>query len=58
MLPKGFTVLSLIFLGKFFYFSSGTSDGDYVTLGYYEQDDFKTIVNYLDKTGLVSSICL
>ncbi|CAJ1441669.1 unnamed protein product [Effrenium voratum] len=37
---------------------SGLSDGEYVTLGYREEDDLRVIIDYLLKTNTVSSIGL
>eukprot|EP00930_Biecheleria_cincta_P004372 TRINITY_DN105287_c0_g1_i1.p1 TRINITY_DN105287_c0_g1~~TRINITY_DN105287_c0_g1_i1.p1 ORF type:complete len:482 (+),score=79.19 TRINITY_DN105287_c0_g1_i1:35-1447(+) len=37
---------------------SGLSDGDYVTLGYQEQDDLSTVIDYLSRVRTVSSIGL
>ena len=48
----------LISQGNFLKFRSGVSEGEYVTLGHHEQDDIKTVVEYLENTGLVTTICL
>lgn len=37
---------------------SGKSEGDYVTLGYYERHDVKCVVDYLRGSGRVSTISL
>jgi len=37
---------------------SGLSQGEYVSLGYYEKDDLAAVVNYLRNSGTVSSIGL
>ncbi|CAE7161381.1 yqkD [Symbiodinium pilosum] len=37
---------------------SGQSDGDYVTLGYNEEDDLRVVIDHLMVTGFVSSIGL
>jgi len=41
ILNSGITLFAFDFSG------SGRSDGEYVSLGYYEQDDVKIIVDYL-----------
>lgn len=46
------TVFSFDFSG------CGKSEGDYISLGWYEKDDVKTIVEYLRKSGTVSTIGL
>ncbi|CAD7938156.1 unnamed protein product [Amoebophrya sp. A25] len=37
---------------------SGLSDGDYVSLGFYEKDDLQTVTQYLRTTGYIGSIGL
>ena len=37
---------------------SGLSEGKFVTLGYFEQDDVATVVEYLDSMNLTSSVGL
>lgn len=48
----GMTVFTFDFSG------CGRSEGDWVTLGYKEQDDLKAVVNYLRLTRRVSVIGL
>ncbi|CAE7405093.1 yqkD [Symbiodinium natans] len=48
----GLTVFAFDFAG------SGQSDGEYVTLGYHEEDDLRVVIDYLVSTGQVSSIGL
>ena len=52
VLSIGATLLSFDFSG------SGLSDGEYVSLGAYEKDDLKTVIDYLREEGLTSSIAL
>eukprot|EP01113_Clastostelium_recurvatum_P046393 TRINITY_DN8124_c0_g1_i2.p1 TRINITY_DN8124_c0_g1~~TRINITY_DN8124_c0_g1_i2.p1 ORF type:complete len:478 (-),score=123.75 TRINITY_DN8124_c0_g1_i2:3-1436(-) len=52
LLPNNITVLALDFAG------SGLSEGEYVSLGYFEKDDVAVAVNYLRETGRVSTIGL
>eukprot|EP01087_Luapelamoeba_hula_P017630 TRINITY_DN5574_c0_g1_i1.p1 TRINITY_DN5574_c0_g1~~TRINITY_DN5574_c0_g1_i1.p1 ORF type:complete len:413 (-),score=64.95 TRINITY_DN5574_c0_g1_i1:84-1283(-) len=52
LLPYFITLVSIDFTG------SGLSDGDYVSLGYYEKDDLQTVVDYLRASGKVSRIGL
>lgn len=52
LLPHNITVFCMDFAG------SGRSDGDYVSLGWYEKDDLKTVVSYLRSQKSVSSIGL
>lgn len=35
---------------------SGISEGEYVSLGYYEKDDVACVVKHLRESGLVSTI--
>lgn len=51
-LSLGITVVSLDFAG------SGMSEGDYVSLGYYEKDDLKALITYLRRSDKVSYIGL
>ena len=52
LLKKGITVLLFDFSG------SGLSEGEYISLGYYETDDVFTVIKYLNSTGRVSRIAL
>ncbi|KFK32200.1 hypothetical protein AALP_AA6G210300 [Arabis alpina] len=52
LLPSNITVFTLDFSG------SGLSDGDYVSLGWHEKDDLKTVVTYLRNSNHVSRIGL
>eukprot|EP00761_Pharyngomonas_kirbyi_P000292 gb/GECH01000292.1/.p1 GENE.gb/GECH01000292.1/~~gb/GECH01000292.1/.p1 ORF type:complete len:410 (+),score=56.03 gb/GECH01000292.1/:1-1230(+) len=52
LLPYNITVLSFDFSG------SGLSEGEYVSLGFYEQQDVLKVVDYLWKTNTVSKIGL
>ena len=52
VLSIGATLLSFDFSG------SGLSDGEYVSLGAYEKDDLKTVIDYLREEGFTSSIAL
>lgn len=52
VLAEGATMFSLDFCG------SGASDGDYVTLGYYERDDLAAVIAHLRSTGSVGTIAL
>ena len=52
LLPHNITVLALDFTG------SGLSEGEYVSLGWYEKDDLETVIEYLRSTGKVSLIGL
>lgn len=52
LLQHNVTLFCLDFSG------SGLSDGDYVTLGYHEQDDLCTVIDYLSHVRTVSSIGL
>ncbi|KAL6046202.1 Alpha/beta hydrolase, related [Balamuthia mandrillaris] len=52
LLPYNITLLSLDFSG------SGISEGEYVSLGYFEKDDLASIVQHLRDTGTVSRIGL
>jgi len=52
LLPYNITVLVFDFSG------SGISEGEYVTLGYFEKDDLTTIVDHLRNCGTVSRIGL
>lgn len=51
-LPLGISVFSFDFAG------CGESDGEYISLGWFERDDLATIVEYLRSTGKVSAIGL
>ena len=52
LLPLNITVFSFDFSG------CGKSEGDYISLGWYESDDVECIINYLRKTNKVSTIGL
>ncbi|KAH9099142.1 hypothetical protein LEN26_016286 [Aphanomyces euteiches] len=52
VLSTGASVISLDCIG------CGLSDGDYITLGYYERDDVQAVIEYLRSQGTVSSIAL
>ncbi|GAM26335.1 hypothetical protein SAMD00019534_095100, partial [Acytostelium subglobosum LB1] len=52
LLPINITVMALDFTG------SGLSDGEYVSLGYYEKEDISTVVKHLRETGKISTIGL
>mmetsp|Transcript_71186 Transcript_71186/g.123539 ORF Transcript_71186/g.123539 Transcript_71186/m.123539 type:complete len:586 (-) Transcript_71186:47-1804(-) len=51
-LPLGISLFAFDFAG------CGESDGEYISLGWYERDDLAECVNYLRKTGMVSAIGL
>ncbi|KAJ9538402.1 hypothetical protein OSB04_031135 [Centaurea solstitialis] len=52
LLPSNITVFTLDFSG------SGLSGGEHVSLGWYERDDLRSVVNYLRSDGNVSLIGL
>eukprot|EP00344_Euplotes_crassus_P002808 CAMPEP_0197004600 /NCGR_PEP_ID=MMETSP1380-20130617/23854_1 /TAXON_ID=5936 /ORGANISM="Euplotes crassus, Strain CT5" /LENGTH=387 /DNA_ID=CAMNT_0042423445 /DNA_START=27 /DNA_END=1191 /DNA_ORIENTATION=+ len=52
LLPEDITVFTLDFSG------SGKSDGEYISLGWYERDDVATAVEYLRDLGTVATIGL
>jgi len=52
LLPYNITLVSLDFCG------SGISEGEYVSLGYYEREDVVTVVDFLRSSGTVSKIGL
>ena len=52
LLPKNLTLFSFDFCG------CGKSEGDYISLGYYEQEDVDCAIEYLKKTNKVSNIAL
>jgi len=52
LLPCMISVVALDFSG------SGLSDGEYVSLGYWEKEDVSSVVQYLRSTGRVTSIGL
>lgn len=51
-------LLSGIMLACFDFSGSGMSEGQYISLGYYEKDDIEAVVNYLRSSGKVSMIGL
>ncbi|CBJ29857.1 conserved unknown protein [Ectocarpus siliculosus] len=51
-LSLGATLVSFDFAG------SGRSGGEHVSLGYYERDDLKAVIEHLRKSGQVSTIAL
>lgn len=52
LLPHNISVFCMDFTG------SGQSDGEYVSLGWYEKEDLKTVVEYLRSQRSVSTIGL
>ena len=52
LLSLGVSIVAFDFAG------SGMSEGDYVSLGYYEQEDLKTVIHHLKSSGEVSNIAL
>lgn len=52
LLSLGVSIVAFDFSG------SGMSEGDYVSLGYFEQDDLKTVIHHLKSSGEVSTIAL
>ena len=52
LLPKNITLFSFDFCG------CGKSEGNYISLGYYEKDDVDCVVEYLKKSKKVSKIAL
>jgi len=52
LLPANITLFCFDFTG------SGRSDGEYVSLGWWERDDLKCVIDYLRKTERVSTIAL
>merc|ERR1711871_982934 len=58
-IPQLTTVLSLgATLLSFDFSGSGQSDGEYVSLGAFEKDDLKAVIEYLREEGQTSSIAL
>ena len=51
-------LLSGIMLACFDFSGSGMSEGQYISLGYYEKDDIEAVVTYLRASGKVSMIGL
>ena len=51
-LSLGITLVALDFAG------SGRSEGEFVSLGYYEKDDLKAVIEHLRASGHVSRIAL
>ena len=52
LLPKNITIFAFDFSG------CGHSEGEYISLGWHEQDDVECIVNFLRKSNKVSTIGL
>lgn len=52
LLSLGVSIVAFDFSG------SGMSEGEYVSLGYYEQEDLKTVIHHLKASGEVSTIAL
>eukprot|EP00331_Platyophrya_macrostoma_P010127 CAMPEP_0176429674 /NCGR_PEP_ID=MMETSP0127-20121128/13838_1 /TAXON_ID=938130 /ORGANISM="Platyophrya macrostoma, Strain WH" /LENGTH=401 /DNA_ID=CAMNT_0017811497 /DNA_START=36 /DNA_END=1241 /DNA_ORIENTATION=- len=52
LLPLNITLFCFDFAG------CGLSEGEYISLGWYEKDDVETIINHLRATGTVSTIGL
>eukprot|EP01060_Flectonema_neradi_P032745 TRINITY_DN527_c0_g1_i11.p1 TRINITY_DN527_c0_g1~~TRINITY_DN527_c0_g1_i11.p1 ORF type:complete len:677 (+),score=208.72 TRINITY_DN527_c0_g1_i11:78-2108(+) len=52
LLPHGVTLFTFDFSG------SGLSDGEYVSLGYFEKQDLVSVIDYLNEKGNVSRIGL
>ncbi|CAE8634603.1 unnamed protein product, partial [Polarella glacialis] len=52
VLPKDMSVFSVDFSG------SGQSEGDYISLGHFEQHDLRVVVDYLRQSGSVSAVGL
>ena len=52
LLPMNISVFAFDFCG------SGRSDGEFISLGYYEKDDVNTVINYLRFSNKVSTIGL
>ncbi|CAE8669900.1 unnamed protein product [Polarella glacialis] len=52
LMPLRISLFCLDFAG------SGLSEGEYISLGWFERDDLSTCVNYLRSSGKVSSIAL
>jgi pimeloyl-ACP methyl ester carboxylesterase len=52
LLPYNITVVTMDFTG------SGISEGDYVSLGYYEKEDLRVVVDHLRASGNVTRIGL
>ena len=52
LLPRNITVFAFDFTG------CGRSEGEYISLGWHEQEDVECVINYLRKSNKVSSIGL
>jgi len=52
LLSLGVSIVAFDFSG------SGMSEGEFVSLGYYEQEDLKTVIHHLKASGEVSTIAL
>ncbi|KAF0698506.1 Aste57867_10873 [Aphanomyces stellatus] len=52
VLTTGATVVAIDCIG------CGLSDGEYITLGYYERDDVHAVIDYLRRTESVSAVAL
>ncbi len=50
LIPLHISVFSFDFAG------CGHSDGEYISLGWYEKDDLKVVIDYLRKSGKISTI--
>ena len=50
-LTNGFSLIGFDFSG------SGNSDGEHISLGWWERDDVETIARYLRESGTVSHVC-
>ena len=51
-MPMYITVFTFDFSG------CGLSEGEYISLGYYERDDVEAIINYLRQSDEISTIAL
>jgi pimeloyl-ACP methyl ester carboxylesterase len=52
VLASGITLVALDFSG------SGRSEGEYISLGFYERDDVKTLIHHLRQSNKASAIGL
>ena len=46
-----------IIVCAFDFSGGGNSEGQYVTLGWFEQDDVKVVVSFLRNLGYINKIC-